>query len=651
MSTDGSSAPSASHPLPTSPCAQGEEKRPLGLWMATALVVGSMIGSGVFLLPAALAPYGAASLVGWAIALCGALLLAATFAKLAVHWPCTGGPYAYVRRSFGDVAGFGIAWSYWISIWSGMAAIAVAFAGSMGAIFPALTATPVRAATCALVALWVCTAVNLVGLRQAGRLQVVATALKLLPLLLFGIVALWFVDAGNYVPFNPSGASLPSVANTTVILTMWALCGLEVATVPAGSIRDPERTIPRATLLGTLLAGIATILACTVVIGLVPTEVLKGSGAPMAEAASRVWGPGAALAIAVLAAVSTFGAINGWVMVCAQVSLAAAGDGLFPRAFARLDRNGTPAFGIIVGSVLATVLVIASYSRSLVELFTFILLISTSAILLPYAASSAAWLRSGAGHGGRVVAALALLYSLYALSGAGAEALAWGVVLLLAGVPCICGCAGSELGRLQARGRLRHPQGAPRGQVFPAPEQPAGKGEARCAERQRQSAVAEHRREHAGDHHVQQQADEGLQRRRTAALVRIHVQDRQGHDREHQRDAEGVEADRQDCPWQSVAVDQQVVAEVGQRGHAAAGEPDVGQALPVDAPRGATGHERTEHHPADHRDEEPAEIAFAQAQQVDHERRRGGDVEEQRAEVQRTRQGQAQEARPAQDVA
>jgi len=409
--------------------------RPLGLWMATALVVGSMIGSGVFLLPATLAPYGAASLIGWGIALCGALLLAATFAKLAVHWPCTGGPYAYVRRSFGDAAGFGIAWSYWISIWSGMAAIAVAFAGSVGAIFPALTATPMRAAACALVALWTCTIVNLAGLRQAGRLQVLVTTLKLLPLLLFGIVALWFVDAGRYVPFNPSGKTVPQVAQVTVILTMWALCGLEVATVPAGATRDAVRTIPRATMLGTLLAGVATILACTVVIGLVPLDVLKDSGAPMAEAAGRVWGPGAALGIAILAAVSTFGAINGWMLVCAQVSLAAAGDGLFPRAFARVQGNGTPAFGIIVGSVLATVLVIASYSRSLVELFTFILLISTSAILLPYAASSAAWMRSGGGHGGRVVALLALLYSIYALLGAGAEALAWGAVLLLAGLP------------------------------------------------------------------------------------------------------------------------------------------------------------------------------------------------------------------------
>jgi APA family basic amino acid/polyamine antiporter len=408
--------------------------RPLGLWMATALVVGSMIGSGVFMLPAALAPYGAASLVGWGITLCGALLLAATFARLAVRWPCTGGPYAYARRAFGDAAGFGIAWSYWISIWSGLAAIAVAFAGSLGALFPALTATPARGAACALVALWACAAVNLAGVREAGRMQLAVTALKLVPLLLFALVALWFVDLHAYRPFNPSPATLPQVAQATVILTMWAFAGLEAATVPASSIRDPQRTIPRATLLGTLLAGGATILACTVVIGLVPAQELAVSQAPMVEAAGRIWGPAAAMAIAALAVVSTFGAVNGWTLVCAQVSRAAAEDGLFPRRFARLDRNGTPAFGIVAGAVLSSALVIANYSRSLVQLFTFILLLATAAILLPYAASSAAWLRRG-GPEGRFVALLALAYSLYALLGAGTEALAWGGVLLLAGVP------------------------------------------------------------------------------------------------------------------------------------------------------------------------------------------------------------------------
>lgn len=422
-----------SHPPPTALPNAPPSVRPLGLWMATALVVGSMIGSGVFMLPATLAPYGASSLLGWGISLCGALLLAATFARLAVHWPCTGGPYAYVRRAFGDKAGFAIAWSYWISIWSGTAAIAVAFAGSLGALFPALTATPVRGAACALVAVWACTVINLAGLRQAGRMQVLVTTMKLLPLLLFGVVALWFVDAGNFVPFNPTGKGLPQVAQATVILTMWAFCGLEVATVPAGAIRDPDRTIPRATVLGTLLAGLATILTCTAVIGLVPADTLAQSPAPMADAAGRLWGPGAVVAVAALAAVSTFGAINGWLLVCAQVSLAAAGDGLFPQRFATLDRNRTPAFGLLVGAGLSSLMVIANYSRSLVDLFTFILLLATAAILLPYAAASAAWLRCGTQ--GRLVAAVALAYSLYALFGAGREALAWGGVLLLAGAP------------------------------------------------------------------------------------------------------------------------------------------------------------------------------------------------------------------------
>lgn len=407
--------------------------RPLGLWSATALVVGSMIGSGVFLLPASLAPYGAASLAGWAITLCGALLLALTFARLAMRWPQTGGPYAYARNAFGELPGFAVAWSYWISIWCANAAIAVGFAGSIGAIFPALTATPLRAAGCALAALWLCIGVNLAGVREAGRMQLLTTALKLVPLLLFGFVALWFVDTSRYT-LDPGGQPLPDAVQATVALTLWAFLGLEAATVPAGSIAEPERTIPRATVLGTLLAGIATILACTSVLGVLPLAQAQASSAPMVDAASVLWGTAAGLAVAVVAAVSCFGALNGWVLVSAQVPLAAARDGLLPARFTRLDKGGTPVFGVLCSGVLASLLVLANYSHSLVQLFTFSILLSTAATLLPYVASSAAWLRKGTGKG-RVVAALALAYSLYALVGTGPQALLWGGVLILAGLP------------------------------------------------------------------------------------------------------------------------------------------------------------------------------------------------------------------------
>lgn len=409
-------------------------QRPLGIWSATALVVGSMIGSGVFLLPASLAPYGAVSLLGWGITLCGALLLALTFARLAKHWPQTGGPYAYARNAFGELPGFMAAWSYWISMWCANAAIAVAFAGSIGAIFPAATSTPLRSAACALGALWACSAVNLLGVRQAGRMQLLTTVLKLAPLLLFGGIAIWLVDGSAYRPFNPTGQPLPVAVQATVALTLWALLGLEAATVPASSVTNPDRTIPRATVLGTLLAGIATILACTAVLGLLPADVLKTSTAPMADAAGMLWGRGAAIGMAALAAVSCFGALNGWVLLSAQVPMAAAGDRLFPAMFSRLDARGTPFVGIVLSSGLASALVIANYTRSLVQLFTFSILLSTAATLLPYVASSAAWLRRGNGTG-RVVAALALAFSLYALFGIGAEPLLWGAGLVAAGLP------------------------------------------------------------------------------------------------------------------------------------------------------------------------------------------------------------------------
>lgn len=408
--------------------------RPLGFWSATALVVGSMIGSGVFLLPASLAQYGGASLIGWGITLCGAILLALTFARLSMRWPQTGGPYVYARNAFGELPGFVVAWSYWISIWCANAAIAVAFAGSVGAIFPAATATPLRAAGCALAGLWVCSAINLAGVREAGRMQVVTTVLKVLPLVLFGVVALWFVDARQFHPFNPTADSLPQVAHATVALTLWAFLGLEAATVPAGSIRDAERTVPRATIVGTLIAGIATILACTAVLGLLPAEVLKDSQAPMADAARQLWGPAAGIALAAVAAVSTFGALNGWVLISAQLPLAAARDGLFPSLFAKVDTQGTPVIGVLLSGALASALVLSNYSRSLVQVFTFSILLSTAATLLPYVVSAAAWLWRGAGVS-RAIAAAALAYSLYALAGIGGESLLWGAVLVVAGLP------------------------------------------------------------------------------------------------------------------------------------------------------------------------------------------------------------------------
>ncbi|RDI99862.1 amino acid permease [Dyella solisilvae] len=412
--------------------------RVIGLWTLIALVIGNMIGSGIFVLPAAMAPFGAASLLGWGISVGGALALAMVFAWLARSIPNHGGPYAYARRAFGDGVGFLVAWSYWVCTWSANAAIAVAFTGSLGALWPAATATPLRSGLCALGALWLCNGITLSGVREAGRVAVLTTLLKLVPLLVFGVLGLAALHAGAYRPFNPSGMPLPQVALSTATLALWAMLGLETATVPTGVVIDPQRTVPRATVIGTLVAGLATMLTCTVVIGLLPGGALATSAAPMAAAATQVWGPQAGVALAVVAAVSCFGTLNGWVLLVSQTTLATAQDGLFPRAFARINRHGTPWIGLLVSGALTSALIATNYTRSLVALFTFMILLSTATTLLPYLVTTLAWWRlegRGAHWLRRLVAMAALAFSLWALAGAGAEPLLWGLVLLAAGLP------------------------------------------------------------------------------------------------------------------------------------------------------------------------------------------------------------------------
>ena len=414
--------------------------RALGFWSATALVVGNMIGSGIFLLPASLAPFGMASLYGWTLSGVGALLLAFVFARLGRCHPVSGGPYAYSRIAFGDLVGFAMAWSYWVSVWCAVAAIAVAFAGSMASLFPTFFASQGNTAICALAVLWLCTGCNLAGVRVAGIAQLVTTILKVLPIVLIIAFGVGTLSEHSFVPFNPSGGSALGVTTTTAALALWALLGMECATIPAEHVVDAERIIPRATIWGTAFATIITIAACTIVLGMLPLAQLKDSPAPFADAARALWGNGAAAAMAAGMAVSCLGALNGWILVQGQIPYAAARDGLFPDYFARVDARGTPRTGLVVGSVLATVLVCANFSASLIGLFNASILLATATALLPYVFSAAAMLRLEPRERDTalwrlVVAALALVYGIWALIGTGSEALIWCAGLLAAGIP------------------------------------------------------------------------------------------------------------------------------------------------------------------------------------------------------------------------
>jgi APA family basic amino acid/polyamine antiporter len=419
--------------------------RKIGLVLATALVVGNMIGSGVFLLPSSLASFGGISLVGWLFTAGGAMALALVMARLAKMIPKAGGPYAYTREGLGDLPAFLVAWGYWVSIWSGNAAISVAFVGYMAAFFPPLAATPALGAGTALVTIWMLTAVNCWGVREAGILQFWTTVLKLLPLVALGTIGLFFLEPAHFVPFNASGGSSFSAITATAALTLWAFTGLESATIPADSVEDPGRTIPRATIIGTIVAGVVYILASVGVMGAMPAEELALSTAPFADAATRIWGGWAGSAIALGAAIAAFGALNGWILLQGQMPLAAARDGLFPKVFGKVSERGTPVPGLVISSVLVTLLIGLNYSASLVDQFTFIVLLATLSVLVPYVFSCVAELvifvrdrESFSGErlaGASIIAVIALLYSLWAIIGIGLEVVFWGFLLLMAGVP------------------------------------------------------------------------------------------------------------------------------------------------------------------------------------------------------------------------
>lgn len=413
--------------------------------MATALVVGNMVGSGAYLLPASLAPYGGISILGWLFTAAGATLLALVFARLARVLPRVGGPYAYTRAAFGDFPGFLVAWGYWISIWVGNAAIAVAFAGYLDPFWPGLAQSRVLTAGIALGAVWLLTAVNATGVRPAGYVQVVTTLLKLAPLIAVGVLGLLVLNLDNFTPINRSGKPPIVGVSATAALTLWAFSGLESATVPADDVREPQRAIPWATVAGTLIAGAVYVLATVAVMGVVPAETLATTSAPFADAAKSFWGSWGAYAVAAGAAISAFGTLNGWILLQGQVPLAAARDGLFPVGFARLSRTGTPILGLVVSSVLITLLMTANFTKALVELYTFVILLSTLSTLVPYLFSSLAPLLIGSGGGDRpgrahtrgltIVVLLAFLYSLWAIAGAGRDVVFWGFLLLLAGTP------------------------------------------------------------------------------------------------------------------------------------------------------------------------------------------------------------------------
>jgi APA family basic amino acid/polyamine antiporter len=417
------------------------ESRQLGFWMCLALVVGTFIGSGIFLLPAQLAPFGWNAFIGWLVTISGALCLAYLFGRLAKALPLAGGPYAYVGEAFGPLPAFVVAWSYWVSLWAGNAAIAVAAVSYLSLFAPGLAGG--FAPVAAIGILWALTALNCVSVQAGGRFQMLTVAIKLVPLLAVIIIAAYVVGTDQptaTVPFESAAISLTSV-NAAAALTLWALLGFEAASIASRNVIDPARTVPRATMIGTLIVGLLYLLVATPVTMFLPQSQVAASNAPFALFVSHYWTPTVGSLVGLFAAVSAMGALNGLILIQGELPLAMARDGTFPAWFSKTAANGVALRAQLVSTGLATILVAANYSRSMSGLFAFMALLSTAAALVLYLACAlaAGRLQLQGRLGGQwivvPIAFVASIYALWTLYGAGQEPLQWGALLLIVGIP------------------------------------------------------------------------------------------------------------------------------------------------------------------------------------------------------------------------
>lgn len=415
----------------------------MSLWQATMLVAGNMIGTGVFLLPVNLAQVGGIAIFGWIIATIGVAALGLCFAKLGQLDPQPGGPYAYARDFLGSYAGFQTNYVYWFGNWIGNVAIAVAAIGYLSDLVPGIEGPlPGVIATGALI--WLLTFANILGPRVVGALEAWTMLLAIIPILGIALFGWFWFDTEKFMSgWNVSGGSDMHAVSRAASMALWAYMGIESASVSAGVIENPKRNVPLATLMGLGGAAVIYVLSSTVIMGLLPNDELRTSHAPFAEAARMAVGEWGGIIIAVCAVLKSVGSLGGWMLLVGQSSKAAADDGMFPKVFARVNRNGVPGHGLVIVAVLMSMVLFATMSPTLAEQFSQIVNLAVILIIVPYIYSAVAVVKvvhdHGVSHGSftnyKIIALLAVTYCLWVVHGGDPKTVVHAMVALLISVP------------------------------------------------------------------------------------------------------------------------------------------------------------------------------------------------------------------------
>ncbi|WP_332676469.1 amino acid permease [Brevundimonas sp.] len=386
-----------------------DDRNKLGWGLAALVVAGNMIGSGVYLLPATLAPVGSSSIVGWLVAGMGAVTLALVFASLGRLQPDADGLSGFAERGLGRFFGFQTALAFWTACLVGNVAIAVAATGYLGFFFPILK-EPVAATFCNLGLIWLTTGAYILGARTASRFAAVALAIGLVPIVIAvaaGVMA--FSGETFAASWSPSGNSLAQSVPASLAVIFWAFLGVESAAVLSARVKDPARDVGRASIAGVLLASVVYIAASAAVFGVIPANVLVQSSSPYADLTARVFGASIGAAVAAAAVIKAVGTLGGWVMLGGETARAAAHNGYLPSGFGAGDR--TPIANPLLGGAIMSVVAVISGQPTLGGQFGMLIGVTSVLSLAVYGLCSASLFRLARWTRARGVAALGLLFT------------------------------------------------------------------------------------------------------------------------------------------------------------------------------------------------------------------------------------------------
>ncbi len=423
-------------------------KRELGLGAATAIVVGNMMGSGVFTSPQTLAqvanPY--TNILAWIITGIGSVMLALCFANLGTLYPETGGPIVYAEKAYGKFMAFLVAWTFWIGSWIGNAAIITAVIRYITVFIPSIADNNVVSFLISSALLWTFTIINCMGVKNAGYIGIISTVLKLAVIVVFVIVAIIGFDPVYLNTYSSESVRGMGSLPAAMAVTLWSFLGLESASISGGEIKNPEVNIKKSTFLGTAFVSVIYLGIAILSMGSLPQAELASSSAPLATIINHItgatWG-GNFIALGII--ISATGALSGWVLTTARLSFAAGKDGLFPEFFARVNpKFQTPLVSLIITGVCTNLILILNYVSSLTSAFDFMVNLATLSFIPAYALTAGAeiilTLKKGPINIRSFIwknlrSLLAFAYAIYIIYASGAESAMWIFILMFVGIP------------------------------------------------------------------------------------------------------------------------------------------------------------------------------------------------------------------------